>query len=417
VLIKTLSFSIRSIDGLRPEEPYAARVRGSSMDSRLLYLALGSFAGNVEGALIVVVLPAIASETGVSIAQAGLLVFCYSIAYGFGTPLLSTLFGGVDRRTVVAGGELAFGIAALLMGLLPGYILLLVVRTFLACGAGMFTSTAVATAVAIAEPGKRGKAMSTVMLGATLGVAAGVPLAALIANLYGWRVAYIGIGVLGIAAAITLRLRLPDNLHGDTQTIRQRLSVVRIKCVPMLLLASGLMSISGFMLMTYLAPIATGEMGLAQEAMPVVMLVFGIGALAGNVLIGWLADRIGPRRTVLLAISATICLLVGMPLVGGLPLPTRQVAFIGCVGLFGMLTWGSFPAQLLRLATIAHRSMPLAASLNLTAGNLGVATAAVLGGFAFEQAGLYGIGWGGAAVGVLALVVSIMIPERPGDGA
>ena len=64
------------------------------MDSRLLYLALGSFAGNVEGALIVVVLPAIAAETGVSIAQAGLLVFCYSIAYGFGTPLLSSLLGG-----------------------------------------------------------------------------------------------------------------------------------------------------------------------------------------------------------------------------------------------------------------------------------------------------------------------------------
>lgn len=385
------------------------------MDSRLLYLALGSFAGNVEGALIVVVLPAIAAETGVSIAQAGLLVFCYSIAYGFGTPLLSTLLGGVDRRTVVAGGELAFGIAALLMGLLPGYLLLLVVRTFLACGAGMFTSTAQATAVAIAAPGKRGKAMATVMLGATIGVAAGVPLAALVANVYGWRVAYIGIGLLGIAASLTLRLRLPDNLHGDTQTIRQRLSVVRIKGVPMMLLASGLMSISGFMLMTYLTPVATGEMGLTQAAMPVVMLVFGIGALLGNFIIGWLADRIGPRRTVLLSISATICLLLGLPLVGQLPLETRQVAFIGCVGLFGMLTWGAFPAQLLRLANIAHSSMPLAASLNLTAGNLGVATAAVLGGFAFERAGLYGIGWGGAAIAVLALLVSVAVPERPAE--
>lgn len=390
------------------------------MDSRLLYLALGSFAGNVEGAFIVVVLPAIAAETGVSIAQAGLLVFCYSIAYGFGTPLLSTLLGGVDRRTVVAGGELTFGVAALLMGLLPGYISLLVLRTILSCGAGMFTSTAVATAVAIAEPGKRGKAMSTVMLGATLGVAAGVPLATLVANAYGWRVAYIGIGVLGVAAAITLRLRLPDNLHGDTQTLVQRLSVVRIKGVPMLLLASGLMSIAGLMLMTYLAPVATGEMGLAQDAMPVVMLVFGIGALLGNFSMGWLADRIGsdrigPRRTVLLVISATIFLLLGLPLVGSLPLATRQVAFIGYVGLLGILTWGFFPAQLLRLAMVAHRSMPLAASLNLTAGSLGFAAAAVLGGLAFEQAGLYGIGWGGAAVGVLALIVSVSIRERPGE--
>lgn len=382
------------------------------MDSRLLYLALGSFAGNVEGALIFVVLPAIAAETGVSIAQAGLLAFFYSVAYGFGTPLLSALLGGVDRRTVVAGGELAFGISALLMGLLPGYVLLVAARTVLACGAGMFTSTAVATAVAIAEPGRRGKAMSTVMMGATIAVAAGVPLAALVTNLYGWRVAYVGVGVLGIAAAVTLRLRLPDNLHGDTQTIMQRLSVVRIKGVPMLLLASALMSISSFMLMTYLTPVATGPMGLDQAMMPVVMLMFGVGAMLGTLLIGWLADRIGPRRTVLLSVAATICMLAALPLVQQLPDGVKQAVFMAIVALFGGLTWGAFPAHLLRLATIAHSSMPLAASLNLTASSLGGAAAAVLGGAALERAGLYGIGWGGAAVAVLALVVSAAVKER-----
>ena len=56
------------------------------MDSRLLWLALGAFAGSVESALVVAVMPAVALETGVSISEAGLVVFVYSIAYGFGTP-------------------------------------------------------------------------------------------------------------------------------------------------------------------------------------------------------------------------------------------------------------------------------------------------------------------------------------------
>ncbi|WP_055045294.1 MFS transporter [Devosia sp. A16] len=50
------------------------------MDVRLLWLALGAFAGSVESSLIVSVLPAIAAETGVSLAQAGYLIFGYSIA-------------------------------------------------------------------------------------------------------------------------------------------------------------------------------------------------------------------------------------------------------------------------------------------------------------------------------------------------
>ena len=107
------------------------------MDVRLLWLALGAFAGSVESSLIVVVMPEVAAEVGVSIADAGWLIFVYSLAYGIGTPILATLFGHVDRRTVVAGAEFVFGTMALLFGLLPGYLLLLTARTFLAMGAGM----------------------------------------------------------------------------------------------------------------------------------------------------------------------------------------------------------------------------------------------------------------------------------------
>src|SRR5690606_5173382 len=60
-----------------------ARVR-YSMDIRLVWLALGAFAGSVESSLIVAVLPALSSETGVSIGDAGWLVTAYALAYGLG---------------------------------------------------------------------------------------------------------------------------------------------------------------------------------------------------------------------------------------------------------------------------------------------------------------------------------------------
>ena len=101
------------------------------MDIRLIWLALGAFAGSVESSLIVAVLPAISSETGVPLGQAGWLVTLYALFYGFGTPLISTALGRVDRRTVVATAEFVFGCSALAIGLLPEFLMLAVARSAL----------------------------------------------------------------------------------------------------------------------------------------------------------------------------------------------------------------------------------------------------------------------------------------------
>jgi predicted MFS family arabinose efflux permease len=379
------------------------------MDSRLLWLALGAFAGSVESALVVAVMPAVAAETGVTIAEAGLLVFVYSIAYGFGTPVMASILGGVDRRRVVAGAELVFGLAVIAFGFLPGFIAILLARTVLACGAGTFTSTAQSTAVAIAAPGQRGRAVSTVVMGGTIAVAFGAPLAALVANIYGWRVAYVGLGLIAVLASATMWWRLPHDLHGDRQTLRQRLSVITVKGVPMTLLSSGLIVLATFMLMIYLAPVTTDAIGLDQSRMPIVLFAYGLGALVGNYGCGWLVDRLGPRRTMTIIIVALVLLLAALPLVPMAPPGSREPVFLAYILCFGALTWGFFPGQLLRLAALAPGSVPLVASLNLTASNVGGAVASLSGGVALQQWGLVGIGCGGAAIALLALAVTLLV--------
>ena len=61
------------------------------MDARLLRLALGAFAGSVESSLVVIVMPDVAAEVGVTLAESGWLIFVYSLAYGIGTPVFATL--------------------------------------------------------------------------------------------------------------------------------------------------------------------------------------------------------------------------------------------------------------------------------------------------------------------------------------
>lgn len=383
------------------------------MDARLLWLALGAFAGSVESTVVVGFLPAIAAETGVSVSQAGLMVFGYSMAYGIGTPLLSTIFGKLDRRTVVVLGEFVFGCGALMIGLLPGFLALVLARTFLALGAGLFTSTAQSTAVALAAPGQRGQAISTVVMGGSLAVAFGAPLGALVGQMVGWRVTYIAIAILAVAVAATMYRRLPGTIPGDVRGLRERLSVVKVPGVPITLAASFLGTLSMFLLLTYLAPVATDLIGVDAGLIPALMLAFGLGAICGNVAGGRLSDRIGARPTMLLVIGITTAQLMVLPMLTSVGQPALLPVFIAYVALFGAVTWAFFPPQLLRLAALAPQSMILTASLNLTAMNLGGAAAALVGGYAFEHFGPASIGPFGGVVGLMALVVTYIAPDRP----
>jgi predicted MFS family arabinose efflux permease len=380
------------------------------MDARLLWLALGAFAGSVESSLVVVVMPDVAAEVGISVADAGWLIFVYSLAYGIGTPIFATLFGRVDRRTVVAGAEFLFGAMALLFGLLPGYLLLLGARTFLAVGAGMFTSTAQSTAVALAAPGKRGSAISTVVMGGSIAVALGAPLAALVANTFGWRVAYVGLGVIAIVAAATMWMRLPGDIHGDTRTLRERLSVLKVPGVPLVLLAAGLAVMGSFTFFNFLAPVTTDLLGLDKSWMPVVLLAFGCGSIFGNHIGGRLADRYGGKQTGLVLGGIMIALLVALPLLPLLPEALVAPAYLVLMAVYGAVAWGFMPPQLHRLAALSAKSVQLSAALNLTAMNLGGALSAVVGGLVLENLGLVWLGPVGALISMLALVVAWIAP-------
>ena len=83
------------------------------MDTRLIWLALGTFAVGVEGFVIATLLPAIAADSSVTITQAGYLVFAYAIAYAIGAPVLSAFTGKFDRRPLLAVVALVFAVGAL----------------------------------------------------------------------------------------------------------------------------------------------------------------------------------------------------------------------------------------------------------------------------------------------------------------
>jgi DHA1 family inner membrane transport protein len=388
----------------------------SALDLRLVWLALGSFAVAIDGFVIGSLLPAIADETGVTIAQAGYIVFAFSVTTAIGSPVLATLFGASDRRRVLTSGSLIFALGALLIALAPSFPLILGARIVIAMGAGLYVVMSQAAAVAMSPPERRGRAVGTVLLGTTLAVALGVPLAAFIASVSSWRTAYLLIAVLGLLSAVMLWMVIPAGLTGARRTLRERIGVVALPGVPRLLAISAFFMLGSFMPLIYVAPITTDGLGLDRSIIPLVLFANGIGSVAGSHFGGRLADRFGGIRTTFFAAILHAISLALFSIIAILPAAVILPVYVAVTFIYAGVAWGFHTAQISRIAALAGEQAPLAISLNGTAVNIGAALAALLGGVVLERFGAGAIGWIAAlaplvSIGLLATQRRVAVPS------
>lgn len=381
------------------------------MDSRLIWLALAAFVGATEGGLIAGLLPSIGQDMAVSPGQTGMLVFCYSLAYAIGTPLLAVLLGGVGRRRILAGAEFGIAVTALLLAIAPFFEWMLAVRTLLAIAAGTFTSTALATAAMLAPIGQRGRYMQTIGVGQSLAALVGVPLGAWVATQFSWRIDYAAIAVMAAAGALALYLKLPRGMPGDTQTMRDRARVLGNPGVVPALICTMLVMAGSAPATIYVGALLT-EFGIGLAAIPLVLLAGGIGALACSMSAGRLADHFGNRPAIIAALLATLVVLGVYTLVPHIEAGWRLAITLGAVVVHGYVVWSYSIAVQSEMAHMAPSSVPVAISLNMAAFNIGMAIAAAGGGFVVDRWGAATLPQVGAPLVMVALAIWLFRRRR-----
>ncbi len=366
------------------------------MDIRLYLLALGAFAIGAESFVVSSLLPPIAGDMGVSITQAGYLVLLYALGYAIGAPLLAAVTGASDRRNVLTAAALVFTAGAVFAALSQGYFELLASRILMAFAAGLYAATGQATAVSISTPESRARAVSVVVGGTTLAVALGAPLGAFVSSFAGWRGTYVVIAIMGIAAALAIRFMLPKGLRGERKTLRERFAVLLLPQIRPTLLVTLLYMTGPFAVFVYIAPLTVDAIGLGREMLPLVLLIFGVGAAIGNWLGGQAADRFGAQKTTFGVTAASIVLLALLSFIPLLPEGIRGPVYLAYLVPWGIVGWGFLPAQVSRLVSLAPQAAPLVLSLNGSALYLGSAAGALVGGLVLQFAGPHELGLVGA---------------------
>jgi predicted MFS family arabinose efflux permease len=381
----------------------------------LLYLlALGTFAIGTESFMIAGLLPRIAGDLQVSVAQAGLLVTAFALSYAVGGPLIAIATSGARRRTVLVGGMALFAVGNALAWASHNYGGLLAARILLALTAGLYTPSANALASAIAPPAQRGRALAIVSGGMTVAIVFGVPLGTLLGNHFGWRATFAAVALLSAGAALALALRLPASL-GDgapAASLRARLAAARLPGVLPALLVTMLWGTGAYSVLTYLAPYLKQVAGMPGEQMSLVLLMWGLAAAAGLAVGGRANDRLGSLKVVvpsLALLGGAFYYLAIMGRSGHWPL----AALLPAIALWGFTVWSFYPAQ---MSSLVERSgvalAPVVLSLNASFQYAGFSFGALLGGVAVARLSPGQVGWVGGSCELLALGLTLLMARR-----
>lgn len=378
------------------------------MDKRLLWLSVGSFSMSTVGFVFSALLPSIAADAHISIPSAGYLITAFSLAYAVGAPTLSAVVGAVDRRWVLTAAMLLFVAGNALAATSSSFAMLMAAQLVMGAAAGLFAATAQATAVTLAGPEHRALAISVVVGGTTFAVAIGAPLGSLVAAFWGWRGTFLVIAGLGCLTALVLWWRLPRGMHGARLSLAERFTAIARPGVSTALVVTLLYLTGAFAVISYLAPLAMQGAGMSKMALPGMLLSFGIGAVIGNLSSGFLADRIGAGRVVVLSLllSVTMCLAITLDL-KLLPHHLSGPLLIGLMLPWGIIGWAFPPAQASRIVGYAPDVAHLTLSLNASAMYFGVALGTVLGGRVLEYAAPSDLGLVAGALPLAALVVML----------
>lgn len=368
-------------------------------------LSMGVFALVTAEFLPASLLSRVAADLGVTEGLAGQSVAITAIVAavsGLTIPVLSRM----DRRHLMIILSALAVVSDLLVAVAPTYPILLAARVLLGIAIGGFWSLAISITARLVPAAKLGLGLTIVNVGVSLATVAAVPLGTLLGEVWGWRAVFALAAGVGIIAIIIQVIALPSILAGPSGGFRPLAQTLRSRLILVCLFTMALMGAGHFAGFTYIRPAATDVGGLDPEQLAVLLLVYGFGIVAGNLVAGPLADR-------MLRIAALVFpLVLGLAMIGFAQMGSNTGLLFAAAALWGA-GFGALPTVISTwLARAEPSSLESVGGLQAGVFQVAIALGAFLGGLLVDGAGVQTALVLGGLASVLGAVILVVVKPR-----
>lgn len=370
----------------------------------LLALAIGGFGIGLTEFVIMGLLPEVAQTFNVDEPTAGWLISGYALSVAVGGILLTAAVTRLPRKAVLISLMVLFIAGNLLSAVAPTFSLMLTGRILAALTHGAFFGIGAVVAANMVAPERKGAAISMMFAGLTMATVLGVPFGTLLGQNFGWRSTFAVISVLGLVAMAGIALLVPkQHVAGKPSRLRDEIKAFG-KGQVWLSIAVTILGFGGmFGAFTYIAYTLTEVTGFASTLVPWLLILFGLGSFAGNLIGGKTADK-ARDKTLAVSLAVLTVILIVFSIFAANPVVT-----ISALVLMAGFGFGTVPGLQMRIMHFAHEAPTLASGSNIAAFNVGNALGAWLGGVGIGA----GLGytspiWIGAILSGLGLVVILI---------
>lgn len=364
----------------------------------VIAVGFAAFIFNTSEFIPIGLLMLIATDFGITEAQAGFLMSVYAWAVALASLPLMLLCSRFDLRRLLLFVVLLFIASHIFSMLAQNYWMLMLSRLGVACAHALFWSIATPMAVRAAPSGKESVAISYVIIGTSIALLAGLPLGRMIGLYFSWRVSFGIIGIVAFLVLLVLFKTLPKMPSGGAVSLRSLPSLLK---TPKLLGVYGItmcLITAHFIAYSYIEPFLAQSANFSKSAITMILVLFGgMGIVGGLLFSKFYAQHKNTFLT--FAIFGIFVALLGLGVFSFMPVGILLVCVLWglCIVMFGL----SFQSYVLTLVPVGT-----AVAMSIFSGiyNIGIGSGAFLGGIITEHIGVWSVGYFGAT---LALFVCI----------
>jgi len=339
------------------------------------------------------VFPLLKSEWVLSDAQLGLLSGIVALMVGLLTFPLSLLADRWGRVRSLALMAVLWSVATLGCGLAQNYGHMFLARFLVGVGEAAYGSVGIAVVLSVFPRHLRATLTGAFMAGGMFGSVLGMGIGGAIAAKLGWRWAFAGMALFGLALAVLYPVVVREKRIAPNKTERQRAplrSLFGNASVRAAYIGSGLQLFVGGAFIVWMPSFMNRYHGMAPDRAGAVAALVVLASGAGMILCGMLSDRLcraAPERKIALAIAYCLgsCVLLSL---GFALAPSKLQLGLICAGMF-FAAGVTGPAGAM-VANLTHRSVHGTAFATLTLANnlLGLAPGPYLTGVLADRYGL-----------------------------
>lgn len=378
------------------------------MNIRVLALTTCTFVAGMVELVIGGILPVIAEDLQISISAAGQLITVFAFVFAFSGPVLLALTAKLERKRLFLWTLALFCIGNLLAFFSPNYVVLMTSRVCTAMGAALITVLSLTIATKIVDRAYLARALGLVFMGVSSSVVLGVPIGVMLTEAFNWRAPFLLIAGLTIVSMLIIQRFLKPIEPESVLPLAKQLLALRTAKLISAHLVTFLMLAGHFVLYAYFTFFLQEMLQLDSLWISIVYFVYGAAAVAGGGIGGWMTDRFGLSKTIVLIITSLGIVMLSLPW-------SIHSAFFFALAVmaWGMFSWALSPAQQSYLVQTAPASAGIQQSFNTTALHLGIAFGSAVGGVVVGYFPIQYNAWFGALFILGALGSALFSLSRP----